>query len=95
MKALSPKATVTATAEIGWPKMWKAERVSLFIIDMIESGHLDIPLESFEAFAKAKGYPQIAHGVSRQLMNRQLFMKLDKDDSFKKRMFIKGVVNGR
>ena len=96
MKATSPIAKVRAKAVVGWPKLFKAERVAVCFIDLSESGHLDVPLDKLPDFLRAKGYPQIAWAVEEQVKARHVprLLNLDKDDSLGKRRLIKDIIKG-
>ena len=94
MKAISPRATFKARAEVGWPKLFKSQRVAVCLIDLSESGHLDVPLDKLPDFLRAKGYPQIAWAVEEQVKARHvpLLLNIEKDDSLGKRRLIKGLI---
>ena len=97
MRDIAPKAVIKAKGLVGWPRNFKAERVALCLLDLAESGHLDVPPPKLSDFLKAKGYPQLAWAVRTQLEANHLnrLLDLDKDDAFGKRQLVKDIVNGR
>ena len=97
MRDTAPQLISRARINVGWPKRFKPERVAICFIDMVESGHLNVPLEKLPDFLRAKGYPQIAWAVAEQVKARhvQRLIGVGKDDALTKRKLIKDIINGR
>lgn len=96
MKTLMPETVEKVKVAVEWPKLFKSERVAVCMIDLSESGHLDVPLDKLSEFLRAKGYPQIAWAVDQRINAGSVpaLLNIGKDDEASKRKFVKQIIKG-